>query len=148
MSEPNEKKPVASQALLSAALGGLLSVACMATVACSTGSSGSGASSDTVSGADGSTGVTTNGDTPIPDTTCDGGVSPNPTITSTTVGAVTLAQFTAQCDAKHGIFETQPHCGGSNSCRGMSYDSNTQTLTQHSCRATNTCAGYSCIVCD
>jgi hypothetical protein len=100
------------------------------------------------SDASGSTVPTTNGDTPIPDTACDGGVSPDPTITSSTVGVVTLDQFTSQCNAVNGILETQPHCGGSNACRGMSYDSNTQTLTEHTCRATNSCAGYSCVVCD
>jgi hypothetical protein len=88
------------------------------------------------------------GDTPIPATACDGGVSPNPTVTSTTVGALTLGQFTSQCNTYNGIVETQPHCGGSNACRGMSYDTETQTLSEHTCRATNTCAGYSCVVCD
>jgi hypothetical protein len=56
--------------------------------------------------------------------------------------------FTSQCNARHGLFEVQPHCGGSNACRGMSYDSETKTLTEHSCRATNTCAGFSCVICD
>jgi hypothetical protein len=30
----------------------------------------------------------------------------------------------------------------------MSYDTETQTLLQHTCRATNTCAGFSCVICD
>ena len=58
---------------------------------------------------------------------------------------LTLEQFTALCDSMNGIFEIQPHCGGSNACRGMSYDTGTQTLTEHTCRGTNTCAGYSCV---
>ncbi len=133
----NETGVGASHALLSAALGGLLSVA---SAACGT----SGASSSALAASS----ETTNGDTPIPATACDGGVSPDPGVTSTTVLSLTLDQFTAQCTAENGIVETQPHCGGSNACRGMSYDIETQTLTEHTCRATNTCAGYSCVVCD
>jgi hypothetical protein len=92
--------------------------------------------------------VAVNPDTPVPDTTCDGGVVPNPQITSATVVAgLTLDQFTAQCQTVSGILEIQPHCGGSNACRGMSYDSATQTLTQHTCRGMNSCAGFSCVVC-
>lgn len=79
---------------------------------------------------------------------CDAGVSPNPTVTKSTKVTMTREQFTADCDRRHGFFEIEPHCGGSNACRGMSYDSTTETLTEHSCRGTNTCAGYSCIVCD
>lgn len=79
---------------------------------------------------------------------CDGGVSPNPTVTSkTVVGTLTLAQFTSQCTALNGVVEIQPHCGGSNNCRGMSYDSELGTMLQHTCRGTNTCAGFSCIIC-
>jgi hypothetical protein len=125
----------ASQALLAAALSGLLSVA----VGCTTVSSGSTADS-------GSTSVS-NGDTPIPATECDGGVSPIPQVTTSAVQVLTQAEFAMQCAARNGIFEIQPHCGGSNSCRGMSNDSETTTLTEHSCRATNTCAGYSCVIC-
>jgi len=127
----------ASQALLSAALSGLLSLASAACDASGANPSAGAASAET-----------TNGDTPIPATACDGGVSPNPTVTSTTVGALTLGQFTSQCNTDNGIVEVQPHCGGSNACRGMSYDTETQTLSEHTCRATNTCAGYSCVVCD
>jgi hypothetical protein len=128
----------ASQALLAAALGGLLCVA----VGCSTSStagSNSAAGSSSVSAS--------NGDTPIPATECDGGVSPNPQVTSSAVLDLTQDQFAKQCAARNGTFEIQPHCGGSNSCRGMSYDLETTALTEHSCRATNTCAGYSCVVC-
>ncbi|MGH7282245.1 MAG: hypothetical protein ACRELY_12015, partial [Polyangiaceae bacterium] len=85
---------------------------------------------------------------PYPSFECDGGVATDPGVTSSVVGAVTQDDFTAQCNAKNGVFEIQPHCGGSNNCRGFSYDSETQTLSEHSCRATNSCGGYSCIVCD
>jgi hypothetical protein len=70
-------------------------------------------------------------------------------ITSSTVVAdMTLEKFTADCDALGGTVEIHPHCGGSNSCKGMSYDTATQTLTEHTCKGLNTCAGYSCIICN
>jgi hypothetical protein len=59
---------------------------------------------------------------------------------------MTLAKFTQVCDARHGTIELHSHCGGMNSCKGMSYDTATQILTEHTCRALNTCAGYSCVV--
>jgi hypothetical protein len=39
-------------------------------------------------------------------------------------------------------------CSGTNSCRGMSYDSETQIMREHTCQGMNTCTGYSCIICD
>lgn len=59
---------------------------------------------------------------------------------------MTENQFKSECAAKGGRFELEPECGGHNSCKGMSYDVGTQTLTEHTCRGTNTCAGYSCII--
>jgi hypothetical protein len=166
----------ASHALLSAALGGLLCVAsssCGSSTGSSTSAVSTGASSSSSSagssmassagatstgaastGASSSTGSATQAtastdiDTPIPDTECDGGVSPTPQVTSSTVGALTEDQFTSMCAAQNGIFELQPHCSGSNACRGMSYWSENQTLIQHTCRAQNSCAGYSCVICD
>jgi hypothetical protein len=67
-------------------------------------------------------------------------------ITSSTVDAtMDLAKFTALCDARHGTVEIHPHCGGYNSCKGLSYDTSTHVLTEHTCKGLNTCAGYSCI---
>lgn len=172
----------ASQALLTAALSGLL---CVAAAACdsivaptllpadaaphaedaSTQAASDAARNDTSEGttdagapvgedgggdadADADASTVADARTPVAHTSCDGGVLPDAGITSTTHGPVTLDEFTALCDAKQGIVEIEPHCGGSNGCRGMSYDSTTQTLTEHTCRGTNTCAGYSCVVCD
>lgn len=78
---------------------------------------------------------------------CDGGMPATPTITSSEVRAMTEQEFRDLCTQKGGTFEIEPHCGGLNSCRGLSYDTGTQTLTDHSCRGANTCAGFSCIVC-
>jgi len=87
-------------------------------------------------------------DVAAPPFQCDGGVFADAGVTSSmTVTNMTLATFTSQCDMLYGVVEIIPECRGSNSCRGMSYDSGTETLTQHTCRATNTCAGYSCVVC-
>jgi hypothetical protein len=110
-----------NRALLVAALGGLLG----ASSACTT-SSGS-----------------------LPAAVCTTGVSDSPAVTSTTVDAtMTLATFTAECNQRGGQLETEPHCGGLNGCRGVSWDTGTATLTEHTCRGTNTCAGYSCIICN
>jgi hypothetical protein len=126
----------ASRALLSAALGGLL-CASMSTCAATTTTSDSG-SPDAPVGLDSG---------PAPQ--CDSGIPDAAVVTSSTIVAnMTLDSFTSQCQALNGAVEIQPHCGGSNSCRGMSYDTETQTLLQHTCRATNTCAGYSCVICD
>lgn len=68
-------------------------------------------------------------------------------ITATTrIVDMTLEQFTKDCDARGGTVEIHAHCGGENSCRGMSYDTDTKVLTEHTCKGMNTCAGYSCVV--
>jgi hypothetical protein len=70
------------------------------------------------------------------------------TITSTKIQVMTEAEFQTECSSRGGTFEIMPHCGGYNSCMGMSYDTGTQTLTEHTCRGLNTCAGYSCVICN
>lgn len=165
-----KQKTSATEALLAAALTGFLSVAaaCGGMGASSSKDSSSQAGSnaadsdDSAARSDGASGgvsgdsgveVTSSLDTPanphtpIPATKCESGQVPNPKVTATAIGALTQDAFAALCAARNGIFEIQPLCGGSNSCRGMSYDSETQALTEHSCQATNTCAGYSCVVC-
>lgn len=161
------QKPSATQALLVAAMSGFLSVAAacggmgvpksadssaQVSNAAEVGDSavGSDSTADIFSADSGVTvamDTPPNPHTPIPSTKCASGQVPNPAVTSTVVGALTQDAFAALCAARNGIFEIQPLCGGSNSCRGMSYDSGTQTLIEHSCQATNTCAGYSCVVC-
>lgn len=65
---------------------------------------------------------------------------------SKVVRGLTLDEFTQMCTAKGGKVEIEEECGGANSCKGMSYDTGTQVLTEHTCRVMNTCAGYSCII--
>ncbi len=124
----------ASDKLLSAALGGLLCAACSSSKPLEPPIDSGGA------------------DVPIAESdaapTCDGGVVADAGVTSSSVVPnMTLESFTAQCQGLNGAVEILPHCGGSNSCRGMSYDTGTQVLTYHTCRGTNTCAGYSCVIC-
>ncbi|MBV8838648.1 MAG: hypothetical protein JO000_19095 [Alphaproteobacteria bacterium] len=138
MSPSHDSEP-ASQALLSAALGGLL---CVAASAC-TGSAPTPASANAASG--GAPGAATATSASF---ACDGGLAAMPGVTFSTVANLTLDAFASQCTARNGVLEIQPHCGGLNNGRGMSYDTATQTLTEHTCRGTNTCAGYACIVCD
>ncbi len=158
---PEASLPGASQALIAAALGGLLSASLAAcsgsttTPSGSSGTSGNGGTPVITVAADGGSYATTepttpeNGDSPIPRTECADGVyaTSDRQVTSRTAGSVAEDDFKTRCAAANGMYETQPNCGGSNSCRGMSYDANTETLTEHTCRATNTCAGFSCVVC-
>jgi hypothetical protein len=70
-------------------------------------------------------------------------------ITSSVVDpSLTEGWFRQECDERDGKVETHPHCGGVNTCKGMSYDVTTHVLTEHTCRGLNTCAGYSCVVPD
>lgn len=78
---------------------------------------------------------------------CDGGMPANPSVTSSKMVTMTQEEFAHQCTSLDGVMAIQPECGGSNVCRGMSYDTGTETLTEHTSRGTNTCAGYTCIVC-
>lgn len=59
---------------------------------------------------------------------------------------MTLEKFKALCESMNGTLEIHLHCGGANSCKGLSYDEVTQVLTEHTCKGMNTCKGYSCVV--
>ncbi|MCB9598148.1 MAG: hypothetical protein H6719_35875 [Sandaracinaceae bacterium] len=79
------------------------------------------------------------------DAACD--VDPLRTITdASTVPGLTLEEFTAMCEGLGGYIEIHPHCGGMNSCGGISYDSDTGVLTEHTCAGLNTCTGFSCVI--
>lgn len=157
MAAHDEASASVSQALLSAALGGLLCVASVA--ACSGMASGGGPSGGggdpgdpnggSSSGSSGALADVPDGEGPMPDTACDAGVFVSPMVTSMSLFAdMTEQQFTSMCDAQNGIVEVQPHCGGLNACRGFSYDNTTDILSVHTCRATNSCSGWSCVICN
>ena len=59
---------------------------------------------------------------------------------------MTLEAFTAMCEGLGGYIEIHPHCGGMNSCAGISYDSDIGILTEHTCAGLNTCTGYTCVI--
>jgi len=159
MADVDDSTSAASHLLLSAALSGLLCAATSACAASPVASRGSPPDSGATgvatpqvdSGSSAAAGGTEDsGSTPVTSMSfaCDAGVLPNPSVTSSSVVVLSLDDFSSQCETAHGVVEIQPHCGGLNLCRGMSYDTGTQMLTDHSCRATNTCAGYTCVICD
>lgn len=134
----------------SSGMGGAPSTSSATSTSTDAGTTSSVATGSTVSGtATGSTATgATNPHTPIPDTACVDGIVPNPVVTLSTVVGITQSQFEAMCAEANGIFEIQPLCGGSNACRGFTYDTGSMTYTEHTCQHTNTCAGYNCVVCD
>jgi hypothetical protein len=73
-------------------------------------------------------------------------VPQDPHITSSeVVGSLSADAFQALCDARDGTVEIMAHCGGLATARGFSYDIETQTLSEHTCKGANTCAGWNCV---
>jgi hypothetical protein len=67
-------------------------------------------------------------------------------ITATSeVGPLTAEDFRTLCDARDGTVEVMAHCGGLASAPGFSYDIDTQTIAEHTCKGANTCAGWNCV---
>jgi hypothetical protein len=73
---------------------------------------------------------------------------PGEITSSQSVASLTVAAFTAQCDARGGTVEVIAHCGGLNTCKGFSYDKTTELLSEHSCKGAATCGGWNCLVPD
>lgn len=69
-------------------------------------------------------------------------------LSSQVVPDLSLEQFTSDCQKVGGVVETHAVCGGQNTCKGFSYDDDTDVLTDHTCRGYNTCSGFSCVVSD
>ncbi len=67
-------------------------------------------------------------------------------------GQISLDEFSAACaesamlagTARPGIVQVHASCSGTNSCRGMVYQTWNE-LYEHSCRAVNGCSGWSCV---
>ncbi|AUX46265.1 hypothetical protein SOCE26_077700 [Sorangium cellulosum] len=67
-------------------------------------------------------------------------------------GQISLAEFSAKCaesamlmgTARPGVVQVHASCAGTNSCRGMVYQTWNE-IHEHSCRAVNSCAGWSCV---
>jgi hypothetical protein len=60
--------------------------------------------------------------------------------------AIPFADFNKKCDELGGVIQQHSTCAGSNSCKGLSYNSGSLELTEHSCKGLNTCGGLSCVV--
>lgn len=118
---PSIPVTAANQRLLGTALAGLL---CLATAGCSSKQETPASVPETVGGA----------------------VADPPHITSSkAAGVLTVDDFTALCDERGGAVEVMPHCGGFATAKGFSYDTSTQTLSEHTCMGTNTCGGWNCV---
>ncbi|WP_438005907.1 MopE-related protein [Sorangium sp. So ce321] len=67
-------------------------------------------------------------------------------------GQISFDEFSAACaesamlmgDARPGVVQVHASCAGTNSCRGMVYQTWNE-IYDHSCRAVNGCAGWSCV---
>jgi hypothetical protein len=60
----------------------------------------------------------------------------------------TKEKFEMACEEAQGTLEVHPHCGGANSCKGFSYDTDVGVYSEHTCMGLNTCTGWSCVVPD
>jgi hypothetical protein len=58
---------------------------------------------------------------------------------------MTFAKFSADCDARGGLVQTHAVCAGNNSCKGVSFNKYDLILSEHTCKAQNTCGGMSCV---
>lgn len=79
------------------------------------------------------------------DNTADGSGSARITVSHVDT-SMTRDAFEAACDEQGGRMEDHPHCGGANSCKGMSYDLTTHVYSEHTCKGLNTCTGFSCVL--
>lgn len=71
---------------------------------------------------------------------------PTPEIVSDVVDTtITFEVFKRQCAARGGLLQTTAACAGSNDCRGASFNVNTKVMTEHTCKAMNSCHGISCV---
>ena len=75
------------------------------------------------------------------------GMIPDGSVSSTTIiSDMTLEKFAELCNQRGGAVQLICHCGGANTCKGLSFDTTTMTLSEHTCQGMNTCAGYSCVI--
>jgi hypothetical protein len=58
---------------------------------------------------------------------------------------LTAEEFQSLCDERGGTVEVLVHCGGLATAAGIAYDTETRTLTEHTCKGVNTCAGWNCV---
>jgi len=80
--------------------------------------------------------------------TADAAVNTLPVVTKEVPGQRTLASLEKDCDKLGGMIQVHAACAGSNSCKGFSYGDwgDGSTLTEHTCAGLNGCNGVSCVV--
>ncbi len=67
-------------------------------------------------------------------------------VTSQTLAeGMTFEKFSQDCQTRGGLVQTHAACSGSNTCQGMSYNKFSHMLSEHTCRAINSCGGMSCV---
>ncbi|MBC7530403.1 MAG: c-type cytochrome [Oligoflexus sp.] len=71
--------------------------------------------------------------------------SANKIISTKPIPGLTFATFSSDCKTRGGLVQTHATCGGTNSCKGMSYNKYSQKMIEHSCSASNSCGGMSCV---
>jgi mono/diheme cytochrome c family protein len=72
--------------------------------------------------------------------------TPNSKITSEKVDkSITLTSFLDLCKSRTGLVQTHANCSGNNSCKGVSFHSESGKLSEHTCSGANICAGISCV---
>jgi Cytochrome c len=59
---------------------------------------------------------------------------------------MTFDKFSAECDERGGFVQTHAVCSGNNNCKGVSYNKYSYTMTEHTCKALNSCGGMSCVL--
>ncbi len=96
-------------------------------------------------GSDASTSASTSSDSGSSE---GGSAEPMGILSTKVIADLTLEQFSEECQEAGGVVETHSHCGGANTCKGFSYDSDTDVYSVHTCRGYNTCTGFSCVVPD
>jgi len=59
--------------------------------------------------------------------------------------SISLNSFLELCKSRGGLAQTHASCAGANTCKGVSFHSESGKLTEHTCAGANICAGISCV---
>jgi hypothetical protein len=59
---------------------------------------------------------------------------------------ITFADFSQECLERDGLMQTHATCAGNNACQGFHFNKFSKMLTEHTCRAFNSCGGISCVI--
>jgi hypothetical protein len=74
------------------------------------------------------------------------GTSSNEKIISVTKDTtMTVERYVADCQKSGGLVEMHAVCGGTNSCKGTSFNKWSFKIHEHTCKGVNTCGGASCL---